>query len=66
MVLVLAAAVLSTLPVPEHPAPVVNELPATWDTPLCVTVDEVTAEREIDGPTPSPRRSICWITTYSQ
>ncbi len=45
-------AVLSTLPVPEYSAPVVIVLPSSWDTPLRVTVDEVTAELEIDGPDP--------------
>lgn len=46
------AAVLSTLPVPEYSAPVVIVLPSSWDTPLRVTVDEVTAELEMDGPDP--------------
>ncbi len=45
-------AVLSTLPVPEYSAPVVIVLPSSWDTPLRVTVDEVTAELEIVGPDP--------------
>ena len=45
-------AVLSTLPTSDFPAPVVIELPASWDLPLRATVDGTTMELEMSGPDP--------------
>lgn len=45
-------AVLTTLPVPDHSARVVIELPWDWETPVQLTVDQVKRELQISGPDP--------------
>ncbi len=42
-------AVLTTLPVPERTAPVVIELPWTWETPVRLTVNDVKQELRVGG-----------------
>lgn len=45
-------AVLTTLPVPPNSAPVVIELPWNWETPVRVTVNDITEELEVTSADP--------------